>query len=159
MPEINEIRLLIAHIKNLVIQISELKEKLKKNINMKISDNEKSIILSYYLTGIYSLYEDIFEKVTETFENTINSKDKWHQELLTRMVISVKDVRPNLISKNNFEIFNELRKFRHVFRYSYVFTLKLDRIMELTKNYFKKQKNINKDINQFLKFLVKLTKE
>ena len=38
MPEINEIRLLIAHIKNLVIQISELKEKLRKNINIKISD-------------------------------------------------------------------------------------------------------------------------
>jgi hypothetical protein len=52
--------------------------------------------LGYQLHNLYCAFEDLFKIVSETFENHIQDKSKYHQELLKRMTISIEGVRPPL---------------------------------------------------------------
>jgi len=112
---------------------------------------ESSILVAYNLSGIYSCFEDIFEKIAKVFENNIENKAAWHSELLLRMHIPIKGIRPAVISDDSFKLLDELRAFRHVFRQSYVFSLEADRINLLVKKWNKGKRSLMSEITDFLK--------
>lgn len=151
------VKLLKAEILSLVTKIigieSKLFLKVETNLKKRSISEEGMIAVSYYISGIYSFYEDIFLKIATTFENTISDKTMWHSELLNRMTLTVENVRPKVISPENLEILNELRRFRHVFRFSYAFELKWEKIIELSINWKKFSPKIHDDIDSFINFL------
>ena len=151
------IKLLKSEILSLTEKITGLETKLflklEKQAKRRSIPEEEIITISYYISGIYSFYEDLFQKIANTFENTISDKTMWHSELLNRMSLTIENIRPKVISPENLEILNELRRFRHVFRYSYSFELKWEKIKELATNWKNYSKRIKDDIDCFIKFL------
>lgn len=158
--KIEYIKLLKSEILSIMDRIINLEHKLlsklEKDLKRKMISEGEIITLSYYLSGIYSFYEDIFVKIANVFENTISDKTMWHSELLNRMALNIEDVRPRVIADENLEILNELRRFRHVFRYSYAFELRWEKVKELSLNWRRDSKRIQDDIHFFIKFLDEL---
>jgi hypothetical protein len=89
--------------------------------------------LGYQLHNLYSACEDLFEIVTESFENHLDNGGGYHIEILKRMKIEITGVRPRAISEATFNLLDSLRGFRHVFRHAYGTSLdrrKIDIVLE-----------------------------
>jgi len=138
--------------KELVILRSEIEYQMEiiETIFDNIDDRKKYIdevrgleSLAYQIHNLYSAFEDLFLIVAKYFENTIEDKSRYHIELLRRMVIDIKGVRPPLLAKNTAAWLDELRAFRHVFRHAYSYKIDKTKLMfvldlaEKTKNCYK----------------------
>jgi hypothetical protein len=89
---------------------------------------EQTIVVAYHLHNLYSAFEDVFQRVAETFENQVSDRAQWHAQLLRRMTLDIEDVRPRLLSSEAFDCLDELRRFRHVFRSAYAVSLDPQRL-------------------------------
>lgn len=72
---------------------------------------------AFYVNQLYTGFERIFRNIAVSFENSIDEKS-WHKSLLDRMVISIDNIRPAVISETNYKRLDELRAFRHFFRHT-----------------------------------------
>jgi hypothetical protein len=120
-----------------------------QNINSATSEKDL-IVAGYFLSGIYSVIEEIFVKVAKEFENKVEDPLRWHVELLSRMALEIEEVRPAIISKQSRDYLDELRRFRHVFRFSYAFELKWEKILLAVKHWQKGKKFIYRDLEKFV---------
>jgi len=75
--------------------------------------------LAYQLHNLYCSFEYLFRIIADHFENHLTDTIGWHTELLKRMKIQIDGVRPALISESTYNLLDELRGFRHVFRHAY----------------------------------------
>lgn len=116
----------------------------------KMSEKAFVIASAYELSGIYSCYEDIFKHIARVFENRIENLASWHSELLNRMLIEVPDIRPAVLTEAVIGVLDEMRSFRHVFRYSYVFVIDAERVEALAKRWEDARPGIEGEINGFL---------
>lgn len=80
------------------------------------ADEAETVFLGYQLHNLYSALEDLFKKVAACFENQVDDLARYHRDLLQKMSFSVPGVRPNLLTRENYQLLDELRRFRHVFR-------------------------------------------
>lgn len=80
---------------------------------------ESLIVLGFRLHGLYNAFENIFRNVAAAFENSLDDRAGWHQQLLQRMRLDLTPVRPALIDEAAYEKLDELRRFRHLFRSAY----------------------------------------
>ena len=78
-------------------------------------NDDKTINLAYQLHNMYSICEDMFKKISSTFENNIDRNYGFHKYILTRMKLKIPGIRPNVLSSESYEILGELLGFRHVF--------------------------------------------
>lgn len=134
----------------------ELDNKLKKLEPEKINSatpEENFILIGYFLSGIYSIFEEIFQKVAKEFESKMEDPTKWNSELLNRMALEIEDVRPALILKKSKECLDELRKSRHVFRFSYAHELDWEKMLIVVKRWQNSSNIVYKDVENFLKYL------
>jgi hypothetical protein len=112
---------------------------------------------AFYVNQLYTGFERMFENVAAAFENTVN-EEYWHKSLLDRMVISIENIRPMLISENSHRFLNELRAFRHFFRHTYDLDLE-DEKFSIVASRTRKLKNVFKtDIEKFIRFIDGLLK-
>jgi hypothetical protein len=88
--------------------------------------------------------------VAETFENHIQDKSKYHQELLKRMAISIEGVRPRLLSQECFQLLDNLRSFRHLFRHAYSYELDERKVKIVLDDAFTLKGICRNDIDAFL---------
>ncbi len=153
---------------NILVLKSEIKDDLKsidkiyknlikiiKEINKEPDLKEKSFI-GYTLHNLYCAFENIFKNISVFFENQIDSNYQYHINLLKRMKLDIEEIRPRIISDDMFIYLDELKKFRHLFRYSYDYELNYNK-MKIVINSASKLKNLYKnEFNKFLKFLNKL---
>ena len=126
----------------------------------KISDRKQYIndvrgleSLAYQLHNLYSAFEDLFLIIAKHFENTIEDESRYHIELLQRMSIDIKGVRPPLLKRETMNWLDELRAFRHVFRHAYSYEIdkkKLQIVLEAAENLRECYKD---DVAKFLKVL------
>ena len=138
-----------AEIQFLLARIDELDQKLLNEAAKGTETENNLIVEGYYLSGIYSCFEDIFSKIANVFENRVESPASWHRDLLRRMIIDVEGIRPHAISKESFLLLDELRGFRHVFRSSYMFELDAERLHLLFSKWNRGKKHIVRDIRAF----------
>lgn len=80
---------------------------------------EERIVIGYRLHTLYNAFENIFLNIARTFENALDPGGGWHAELLGRMKIDLRPLRPAVIDAETFGKLDELRRFRHVFRSLY----------------------------------------
>ncbi len=80
---------------------------------------ETLIVLAYRLHNLYNAFENVFQSIATAFENTIDDSARWHAQLLHRMRLDVMPLRPAVIDDRAYDALDELRRFRHVFRYAY----------------------------------------
>lgn len=80
---------------------------------------ETVIVIGYRLHNLYNAFESIFWHVARAFENQLDETQGWHAELLRRMRLDLRPLRPALIDGEAYAKLDELRGFRHVFRSIY----------------------------------------
>ena len=105
----------------------------------------------YWLHNLYSAYEDLFKLVAGFWENSLSLDGEFHVQLLKRMMVDIKDVRPALLSEDAFRILNELRAFRHVFRHAYSYGLEKERISALLNKVIGQEETVINDMQAFRK--------
>ena len=108
--------------------------------------------MAYWLHSLYSAHEQLFEVVANFFENQIEG-DRYHADLLRRMKTEIKGVRPALISSASHGMLNELRRFRHFFRYAYGVELDADRLERLVHIAIQLKEPFRQDVERFLEKL------
>lgn len=146
-------RILESAIKTQVNEIEEIYQKIaKRSKNFKKSP-EKVESLSYQLHNLYCAFEDLFQLVADYFENSIESKDRWHVDLLTKMKIEIEGIRPAFLSKETFENLNELRAFRHLFRHAYTYELDTNKVEIVLKKALKLHNLYQEDVERFLSII------
>ena len=106
--------------------------------------------LAFHLHNLYCAFEDLFKKAADHFENQISNQTGWHRELLDRMRMPIPGIRPALISQPAYEMFNELRGFRHVFHHTYGFKLEPAKVKIVLRKAMALRKIYKKDISVFL---------
>ena len=106
--------------------------------------------IGYWLHNLYSGYEDLFKLIASFWENSIEDAAGYHIQLLKRMRLTIKGVRPALINDDRcYEFLDELRAFRHVFRHAYSYGVDNERIFFLLKRTLKKKSEIRAEIKRF----------
>jgi len=105
----------------------------------------------YWLHNLYSAYEDLFKLVAGFWENSLSLDGGYHSQLLKRMMLNIKDVRPALLSETGYRILNELRGFRHVFRHAYSYGLDDDRVGSLLQKILEQKDAVFNDLQTFHK--------
>jgi len=103
----------------------------------------------YWMHNLYCAFEDLFKLVAGYWENNLSANGEFHVNLLKRMIIKIRDVRPALLSKASFEYLNELRGFRHVFRHAYSYGLDDERVNYLLRKTIDRKEDILADIDNF----------
>jgi hypothetical protein len=68
------------------------------------------------LHDFYNACERIFELIAREVNGGVPRAQQWHKKLLYMMTISVRGVRPAVISKGLVSRLDEYLSFRHVFR-------------------------------------------
>jgi uncharacterized protein YutE (UPF0331/DUF86 family) len=151
-----KIALLLAYFEEQNKILKELFNELK---SLKISDKKDTVYIGFLLHNLYCALEDLMEDIAKTFENTLDDTSKYHRELLKKMILNVKGIRPQLWSNDSFRLLDELRCFRHVFRHAYGYELDSKRVFEIQDKVIKNWQKVKKDIEKFQKFLEKNLEE
>jgi hypothetical protein len=113
---------------------------------------------AFYVNQVYTGFERVFQKVVESFENSIDEKS-WDKSLLDRMVLELENIRPPVISETTHRCLNELRAFRHFFRHTYDFDLEDEKFSIVATKTKELKKTYPADLEQFLRFVDKLLKD
>lgn len=79
---------------------------------------DEAIVVAQILSNYYTCVETMFLRIAQTFENSL-SREKWHQDLLDKMVLEIHGIRPRVIGATSYQNLLELLKFRHFSRYYY----------------------------------------
>jgi uncharacterized protein YutE (UPF0331/DUF86 family) len=143
-----------------VDQISNIYEQLETKL---MSAGEKPLStetvesIGYWLHNLYCAYEDLFKIVAGFWENNLTSDGQYHVNLLKRMILKIKDIRPSLLSKESHNALNELRSFRHVFRHAYSYGLDDERVLHLLRKTVAHRSMILNDIADFRNKIDQLT--
>ncbi|MFN8456908.1 MAG: hypothetical protein U0401_19965 [Anaerolineae bacterium] len=151
---VEQIRLLQAEIRANMTSIQEVYQQI--DALGQVSGSQQDIILGYYLNVLYGLFENIFEQIAEKFGNHITDKSQWHTQLLKRMTLDVRPIRPPVISQEAYIYLNELRGFRHLFRNAYVLQFDPERLNLVLREAIKLKAIYETEINEFLDFLEQL---
>lgn len=133
----------------------ETLNELKKEMGQIKSDNSILIRRSIgsILHDFYNCCERIFKRIAIDINSGYEDTHKWHKQLLFRMTIPIKDIRPAIISEELAAELDEYLAFRHVFRNIYGFELKGERIDYLAKKFSRIVEMFIKEINVFLSFI------
>ncbi|RLF00078.1 MAG: hypothetical protein DRJ63_03550 [Thermoprotei archaeon] len=146
----------IDHQWNYILKIYDsIEEKLKRLKRDKDNEDLRDS-LAYRLHNLYCAYEDLFKIIAKFFENRIEDPSRYHIELLRRMLIEIKGIRPNLISEKTYVYLNELRGFRHVFRHAYAVGLDVDRIISLAEKALILKQLFEEDLKSFKRKLYEM---
>ncbi len=121
--------------------------------DLPIKDEKDTVYAGYLLHNFYTGFEDLMEEVAKTFENAVDDPTRYHRELLKRMKLSVKGIRPALISEESFRFLDEIRAFRHIFRHAYGYALEKTKIEYLTAKLQAGVNTLRKDLETFQTFL------
>lgn len=123
------------------------------------SDEDRQIVVAYYLHNLYCAFESIFQRIAATFENQISDRATWHAELLRRMTLNIEGIRPPVLGPDSYEGLDELRRFRHLFRSAYRVHFDPDRLALVLKKARAVQNTYQEDIGRFVAFLDELLVE
>jgi len=141
---------------NQILKIyKSIEEKLKRLKENKDNEDLRDS-LAYRLHNLYCAYEDLFKIIAKFFENRIEDPARYHIELLRRMLIEIKGIRPSLISEESYTYLNELRGFRHVFRHAYAIELDVDRIIALAEKSLILKSLFEEDLKRFKRKLYEM---
>jgi uncharacterized protein YutE (UPF0331/DUF86 family) len=115
--------------------------------------SERKSHLGYLLHNLYCALEDLWQEVARTFENRLEDPARYHRELLQRMHLEIPGIRPRILTTTSYQLLNELRGFRHIFRHAYDYELDEGRLRQLKAKMMKGWTAVEKDLANFGDFL------
>ena len=105
--------------------------------------------LGYQLHNLYSAFEQLFEEVARFFENRIDEA-RYHADLIRRMQLEIRGIRPALLSEVTASELDELRRFRHLFRHAYAADLNSTEVAKLAAKVPRIRSAFEQDFERFL---------
>ena len=117
------------------------------------ASEEALIVLAYRLHNLYNAFENIFQNIAATFENTLDDSARWHAQLLERMRLDAMPIRPAVIDDTAYDALDELRRFRHLFRYAYDMELDPQRLRLVLTKALQLKAIYRPQFERFLEFL------
>ena len=105
--------------------------------------------LAYQLHNLYSAFEQLFEEVARFFENRIDEA-RYHADLIRRMRLEIRGIRPALLCESTASDLDELRRFRHLFRHAYATDLDPTKVAKLAARVPGIRSAFGQDFERFL---------
>jgi hypothetical protein len=141
----------IAEIEKEIRNLEELKaelDKVKPETGIIFKRSKGSILHDFY-----NCCERVFKRIALELNGRYEDSEKWHKDLLYRMTIPIKGIRPSVISDELAAMLDEFLAFRHVFRNIYGFELKGERIDYLSGKFDEVMEKFKGEIEKFIAFL------
>ncbi len=123
-----------------------------QDMNYEKPDILQVTVMSSILHSFYNGIEKIFEMISKDIDNFVAIGNKSHQELLDNVYTS-NEKRKAIINEEVYILLNDYLGFRHVFRHSYSFQLKWDKMKPLANNLFCTWKKLKEQIEDFINSL------
>lgn len=101
--------------------------------NPLVEEADVCILMGAVLDDWYLAVENIFKIIAIEIDGGIPSGKSWHKDLLIQVSQEIPGIRPPVITQTTASKLDELRKFRHVFRNLYGFSLNTAKVEELAK--------------------------
>lgn len=120
------------------------------------TDQETTIVVAYRLHNLYNAFENVFRNIAEAFENTLDDRERWHSQLLQRMLLDLSPVRPAVIDEPAYDKLDELLRFRHLFRSAYGVRLDPERLALVLRKARELRSLYRPRIEQFVAFVREL---
>lgn len=79
-------------------------------------DRAARIVAAQILDNSYTAIETALLRISQGFDNAL-SHDRWHADLLDKMLLAKRGVRPRVLSDESHRLLVELMRFRHFKRY------------------------------------------
>ncbi len=156
MAENSEYKVLSGEIQNTLNIIEMLYEKYRRFLAQELKTLGKKPITAAYLADIldsfYTCLETLFLRISHYFENQLE-KERWHQDLLDKMIIEIPDIRIAAISSESFGSLKELLRFRHFRRYYFEMEYDWDKLEYLQKKFVELETSVKQDLKCFYDFL------
>ena len=140
---------LTAEIEKEIYQIDRLKEELdqiKARQEIYFKRAKGSILHDFY-----NACERIFRHILQEVNGILPEDYAWHKNLLYKMTLDIKGIRPRVISEELAAELDEYLGFRHLFRNIYGFELQGNKIDNLIKNFARVHRKFKKEVRIFLK--------
>lgn len=142
----SEIEAQLRLIESIYQKIEERKHNIEK-------DRARLESLAYQLHNLYCAFEDLFKIVTRFFDNNVDKRDRYHAELLRRMSLDIKGIRPALLSNETYRLLDNLRGFRHFFRHAYRYEIEVRKTKIVLEDALKLKEIYQDSVNHFLEGL------
>lgn len=158
----NRYSILNAEIKTELAAILKLRDELNteiNNINLKDISSFEIRGFGSLLHDIYTALERIFRRIAKNIDEDLPQGENWHIELLNRMSLEIQNVRIHVISTETREELHEYLRFRHIFRHTYGYDLKWEKMEKLISNLNACIDRFLVDFNSFSSWLVNTQKE
>ena len=156
----NDVRILNGEICRVVANVKKINQKYisfseKRDV---FPDNFDLVILAEIIADFYTCLETAFVRISKLFENNLE-KNKWHSNLLDRMIIDIPGVRKALLTDRSYDLLKEIMHFRHFKTYYFELEYDKDRIAYIEKKYTAAVPLVLKELELYTTFLNKLIEE
>jgi uncharacterized protein YutE (UPF0331/DUF86 family) len=115
--------------------------------------------LAYSMHNIYNALENCFEQISRGFEDHPGDQARWHRELLDKMFLEIKLLRPAVLPEEARSLLGEMLGFRHVFRHAYDFKLDKSKTITLWKRWSYENVSVKQALTLFANKLEQLGSE
>lgn len=144
----------IENIERIAAIIEKRKREIKKHAR------EADVYLDSIVHNIENFYmgiEDIFKMVAVFTDEGIPEGPRWHSALIKGMAREIPGVRPAVIRDETRMLLDEYRKFRHLVRNIYTFSIIPQKVMKLANGIKKTLNVLLKDIRKFICIIQKIS--
>lgn len=143
----------LKEIKELIaVEISNI-DRLKEELKLYADNAEARRAKGSILHDFYNICERIFKLVAKEINGNFEAGEHWHKQLLYRMTLELKDIRPAVISKELAASLDEFLTFRHLFRNIYGFELMGDRLDRMVQKFLTTADHFKKEMEDFVKLI------
>jgi len=108
------------------------------------------------LHDYYAGLERIFRQIAATVDQSVPSGHDWRRELLRQMVVSLPQIRPQVLSAEAAKAIDEYLRFRHIVRNIYTFEIDPDRVEDLVQRLRPSFEQTRTELLAFADFLEQL---
>ena len=105
--------------------------------------------LGYSLHNIYNALENCFEQISMSFENHVRDRTRWHRELLEKMFLEIKPLRPAVLPEQLRPLLGELLGFRHLFRHAYELKIDQGKTVALWNRWANENTSVKESLTEF----------
>lgn len=153
----SEIKSELAEISRVVDKIPVLLARLEGGTDDEVAHSAMVDSVAANMHGFYTGAEKIFQMIAGETKEGVPSSPDWHARLLRAMASPIENVRPAVLREQTRGLLDEYLRFRHVFRYAYVFRLDAARLIELGRGVRPAFEALTADLEGFARFLDELT--
>jgi uncharacterized protein YutE (UPF0331/DUF86 family) len=142
-----------------VLLLKQCIEVIKKRLSVikeKTDREDRAVYVESLAMNLHSFYEGIetiFEKIMDFTGEEKPSGHEWHREVLERMTLPIKRLRPEVISVETAKKLDSYRAFRHKIRHIYGFMIIPENVITIAEKASESFESFEKDFKNFISFV------